>query len=674
VTRLDLVAAPLIGALGSAALKAGVILILAEMATRCLRRRSAALKHLVWTSGLGATIAVLVLPAVVPAWRIIPVPTLSFGVSTSGGTAASPTAAALAAPPSRADGLPLAQPSRQPSDAPQRRIAPSEFSAVTVRHWPSALLGCWVIGVVVILTRYGWSSAALHRLSRRATALRATPCGALGQHIAGEMRIARPVRLLSSEDVELPLAWGVFRPAVVLPGDVSEWTLERCRYVLQHELAHVRRLDACTQLVAHAASGIFWFHPLVWHACRQMRYARERACDDCVLARGALASEYASNLLALVGIHGHVDRHPVALAMARRAEFEGRLLALLDPTIERDALSPRRLALVLGLGLGLVVPAAAARGAHVAAVAPPIPVAIDAPVTPAPGIRLKPPPTAAPEIRPRPRPLAASVEDLFAGCASTASIHDHDNADMEGGRTTWRVSAQEGDCSFDLTAAGHVEFNRDATALASISAGDSIEVTTVVHGDITRLVARGSPNGVVNYEFSRNGQQVEFVATGKPWLEQFLLVLDRHTAFAIDRRFLLLLQAGGPMNVLDEIDRMPVDHAKTVYLRRLLDATRLDAVALCRTADAAAAMSSDHEIVDVFVTAAQRYELPPLALHTMLSAVSKVRAEYGKVRILLALARTQRLVGTLRDEYLNASATITLDRERGRTIAAIDRH
>jgi HEAT repeat protein len=77
-------------------------------------------------------------------------------------------------------------------------------------------------------------------------------------------------------------------------------------------------------------------HPLVWTAARRLRAESERACDDLVLASGTPASEYADHLLQiLVGVRGN-DAPAVALPMGRRREFEGRMLAILDPALRRS--------------------------------------------------------------------------------------------------------------------------------------------------------------------------------------------------------------------------------------------------------------------------------------------------------------------------------------------------
>src|SRR5207248_6884747 len=92
--------------------------------------------------------------------------------------------------------------------------------------------------------------------------------------------------LLRSGRFGIPVTWGVVYPVVLLPDDADDWADERRRYVLVHEMAHVKRVDAFTQLVAQLVLAAFWFDPFVWLAAHRMRVEREHACDDYVLREG----------------------------------------------------------------------------------------------------------------------------------------------------------------------------------------------------------------------------------------------------------------------------------------------------------------------------------------------------------------------------------------------------
>jgi beta-lactamase regulating signal transducer with metallopeptidase domain len=716
---LDLAPAHLVSALASATLKITAILALAALLALLLHRRSAALRHLVWTAALGSVVAVLALPAVLPAWRIIPFRAAPVEPAASGPAqfhSSAPTAAAQGSGVRHDATRPAALPTQSPGFAISGMIS-RQATVPRQPNWPELLTTLWLIGVLTMLMRAAWGRIALHRLARSGTP-QAEP-DALVRQIARRLGINRSIRLRESDDVELPLTWGIIRPQIVLPRDASEWSAECRRRVLEHEIAHIARLDAATQLVAQAASALFWFHPLVWYAVAQMRRERERACDDHVLASGAIASDYAGDLLALVTTRGNVEQYAAALGFARRSHFEGRLLALLDPTIDRRMPSPRKVMLALTGVLVLVVPLAAAQRAEARVAAPPV-----TPITPAIGqtaatviARAAPslPRTRAVVIqrptRTQPEPLAepqASGQDIFATCGSGPANHDSDHSDSDGATSTWTASGQIGDCLYELKAEGQITFNSAVSAIERMAAGGHFDATTNIRGDITRLIVRSSAGGELSYEFTRRGQRADLVPTGTVWLEQFLLGLDRTTAFAVDQRFPLLLQSGGALGVLAEVQQMHAGHAKSVYLQRLVDRQPLDVDALRRTAEVVGAMRGEYSAAQVVVAVADRYPLvdaPARAdflratlalkpdherLRALMSIVSKstlaadetaallrslasgdASADHEKSRVMIAIAQTQPLDGDLRGAFAAAAETIHDARVRSRTLAAL---
>jgi TonB family protein len=128
--------------------------------------------------------------------------------------------------------------------------------------------------------------------------------------------------------------------------------------VVLHELVHVRRHDLLAQLAAQAACCLYWFHPLVWLAARELRKERERACDDAVLRGGVAAPDYAGHLLELARVL--VERRSLAdaPAMAETGDLEERVRAVLDGGRNRAPVSRRLAATVAALACALVLPVA----------------------------------------------------------------------------------------------------------------------------------------------------------------------------------------------------------------------------------------------------------------------------------------------------------------------------
>ena len=176
---------------------------------------------------------------------------------------------------------------------------------------------------------------------------------------AVRLALERLPRLVMSDRLPMPFACGVLHPAIVLPVEAAEWDDRRRRTVLFHELAHLTRYDLVANALGQVAAAVYWFHPLVWTAVRKLRIESERACDDLVLGVGTRASEYADHLLQIVCRAARSRTPAVALPMAQRHEFEGRMLAILERVARREPASWRHGALLAALALALILPLAA---------------------------------------------------------------------------------------------------------------------------------------------------------------------------------------------------------------------------------------------------------------------------------------------------------------------------
>jgi TonB family protein len=185
--------------------------------------------------------------------------------------------------------------------------------------------------------------------------------GGQGFHaLARAIGIRRDVALLEVPRGAMPLTFGVLRPAVFLPADAPEWSEDRRRMVMLHELAHVRRGDLATQMLVRGAVALFWWNPLAWMAWREFVKEREHAADDLVLTAGESAADYAGHLLDIArSMQGAPMLASVAVAMARPSQLEGRLMAILDSRTNRRSSGPRSALAAAMVAAALVAPFAA---------------------------------------------------------------------------------------------------------------------------------------------------------------------------------------------------------------------------------------------------------------------------------------------------------------------------
>jgi len=168
------------------------------------------------------------------------------------------------------------------------------------------------------------------------------------------------IKVVESVRIHTPLLWGVARSLILVPAGWKTRSAGERALILAHEAAHARRRDTFFQLVAELATAIYWFHPLVWMAVAKLRRESEMACDDAVIASGAMASSYADVLLGTAASFRLSSTvAPVTLAMARPSQVQARIRSVLDSRVERGALGRRAAALAMALLLAVVLPVAA---------------------------------------------------------------------------------------------------------------------------------------------------------------------------------------------------------------------------------------------------------------------------------------------------------------------------
>jgi beta-lactamase regulating signal transducer with metallopeptidase domain/HEAT repeat protein len=339
--------------------KATLLLVAAFGVAVLLQRASAGSRHLVWLGILGA---ILLLPAL-SAWTpvrlailpaaLVPLDNHAQSFSSPSIDAADATgrrtaAVASGATPNEIDN----------SEAPTAPASPVPVAALALRPWQVfALIWASVALALVAWLLYGFYSVA--RIVKRGTHLGSRDWTTPLYEIADRLGIERTPRIVRSDTVKMPFAAGLLQPTIVLPAESDGWDAERRSAVLMHELAHIRRRDLLGHTLGRVACALYWFHPLVWSATRRLRIESERACDDLALTSGLRATNYAEHLLDIVSSIRQPHTPAVAIPMADRKEFEGRMLAILDPDLRRRSGRVQSLSLIGGLALLVMVVAGA---------------------------------------------------------------------------------------------------------------------------------------------------------------------------------------------------------------------------------------------------------------------------------------------------------------------------
>lgn len=229
--------------------------------------------------------------------------------------------------------------------AAARGVLDRTFAAPSARpsaSWGTRLIVVWAVGVAV---QIGWLLVFVvraKRLVRAGDALVNPRIGEIHAELERQFSLPRGLRLVKAAAVDAPAVVGIRRPCILLPADCVEWSAEKMRMVLSHELAHVERRDVFWQLAARAVAALYWVHPLTWLAVRRMRQERERACDDRVLCLGLPAVDYAVELAEFAAaLAGRPSPLLGSVGMAEQLPLEDRVRSILDGSVARNLASPK---------------------------------------------------------------------------------------------------------------------------------------------------------------------------------------------------------------------------------------------------------------------------------------------------------------------------------------------
>ena len=254
---------------------------------------------------------------------------------------------------------------------------------------------------------------------------------------AGDLRLRGRVELRLARGSVMPMTWGTRAPKILLPAEAEAWTPARRRFVLLHELGHVRRRDSLTQAAAAVVRTLYWFHPGAWFAAQQLRLEQELAADDLALGAGVQPDGYARNLLELACAFCLP-----APAMARRSQLEQRLAAIVCPVNRRPpgvGFGTSALALVLGATWLIAAATPVARAAPAPAPTPVAAIGDPAPTAPVGEVEVA---ALTPDAAPAPAPRPVSAPPAAAQAPGAPVAEPDPRADYEQRLARYRAEKQ----------------------------------------------------------------------------------------------------------------------------------------------------------------------------------------------------------------------------------------
>jgi beta-lactamase regulating signal transducer with metallopeptidase domain len=165
------------------------------------------------------------------------------------------------------------------SDNPWKRI-----SEKTTAFGPSLLTSLWLIGSCLWL---GWTLVSVYRFQRILRHARIAPENLQDEvrHWAEQIGLRKCPTLWLVPGCVSPMVWTLgLGPRLLFPAKLMERLDDEQRSaLLVHELAHLRRRDHWVRWIEMAVMAVFWWHPVVWWARRELHEAEEQCCDAWVV-------------------------------------------------------------------------------------------------------------------------------------------------------------------------------------------------------------------------------------------------------------------------------------------------------------------------------------------------------------------------------------------------------
>jgi TonB family protein len=298
----------------------GVLIVAAVwLGLRCLSNVGAATRYAVWLFALAALVIIPMLTVGVSGQP--PEPIFDAGIVSAQSRASVTPVAQLridATRPAPDPAVVAAEPSAAPRKA---QIAlPQSLAVVAAFAW-----------MLIVCLR----ALRLFIDARNVAAVRRTAWLWSGAH---------PYPVLLSNRVQVPIAVGFLRPAIILPASlVDQLDDGAIEAIVTHEVAHLRRYDVWTNALARVAEIFVTLNPIAWFVMRQLSIEREIACDDWVVARAGSGDAFA-HVLAGLATRARC-RVPLAApsALGSRHSIVRRIERLLDARPRRLRPSPSAL-------------------------------------------------------------------------------------------------------------------------------------------------------------------------------------------------------------------------------------------------------------------------------------------------------------------------------------------
>ena len=225
----------------------------------------------------------------------------------------------------------------------------------TTRYIPvtTILFYGYLAGAAAFLLYQGVSYALFRRTVRRwKRDVSRADYAAMLSDTARDLGVSAP-EMIVCEAISTPAVTGLLRPRLLLPHE--RYDVQELRYILRHELCHLKRRDMLLKLVLLAANAMHWFNPVVYLMLRQADEDIELACDSAATDGLELPERAAYSRTLLAAVQSSVRALPATTCFGGTVERLKRRITNVLGVQKKRGLGVVALVLALTLTAGCAV-------------------------------------------------------------------------------------------------------------------------------------------------------------------------------------------------------------------------------------------------------------------------------------------------------------------------------
>ncbi|EKN67027.1 hypothetical protein BABA_13372 [Neobacillus bataviensis LMG 21833] len=143
----------------------------------------------------------------------------------------------------------------------------------------------WIIGVSSILLYILCVNTLMRAKLKKCSVCEREDLIEILEAEKSKLKVNSKIKIIYSNYSKSPAVYGMIRPKIIIPEElIGKLTLEEFRFVLSHELTHIKNKDLVVNTLLMIVKAIYWFNPLIWYSLNQVKQDCEVACDATVIS------------------------------------------------------------------------------------------------------------------------------------------------------------------------------------------------------------------------------------------------------------------------------------------------------------------------------------------------------------------------------------------------------